>query len=120
MFHVERDCDHRRSGITTWRHFSLLASRTSAEELASRSGEDDVLVAQGGEGIEQVVDVEADRQAVDLGVGFDFFLRFFLLRVVRVDLQLARRDLDAHAAVLLVGQDRRTLQGRAQHFAVDA
>ena len=36
VFHVEQD-RQRRSGITTWRDFSLLASRTRAEELASRS-----------------------------------------------------------------------------------
>lgn len=30
-------CRQRRSGITTWRDFSLLDSRTSAEELESRS-----------------------------------------------------------------------------------
>lgn len=40
LFHVEQDpfhCGHSRSGITTWRERALLASRTNAEELASRS-----------------------------------------------------------------------------------
>lgn len=36
-FHVEQRRCQRRSGITTWRDFSLLDSRTSAEELESRS-----------------------------------------------------------------------------------
>ena len=31
--------------------------------------QDDVLIPQGGQGVQQVVDVEADRQAIDLGVG---------------------------------------------------
>ena len=42
--------------------------------------------------------------------GLDLFLRFFLLRVVRADLQLARRYFDANAAILFVRQNRRTLQ----------
>src|SRR3546814_9983232 len=53
-------------------------------------------------------------------VGLDFFLRLFLLGVVRVDFQLPGRNLQAHAAILLVGQDRRALQRRAQDLAVDA
>src|SRR3546814_16787063 len=53
-------------------------------------------------------------------VGLDFFLRLFLLGVVRVDFQLPGRTLQAHAAILLVGQDRRALQRRAQDLAVDA
>jgi len=36
-FHVERNRHQSRSGITTCRLRSLPASRTSAEELASRS-----------------------------------------------------------------------------------
>src|SRR6187397_3026563 len=36
--------------------------------------QDDVLVAQGGEGIEQVIDVETDGKAVDAGLGLDFLL----------------------------------------------
>ena len=36
-FHVEQRSGQSRSGITTWRDFSLLDSRTSAEELESRS-----------------------------------------------------------------------------------
>ncbi len=36
-FHVKHASRQRRSGITTWRDFSLLASRTKAEELASRN-----------------------------------------------------------------------------------
>src|SRR3546814_5917344 len=50
----------------------------------------------------------------------DFFLRLFLLGVVRVDFQLPGRNLQAHAAILLVGQDRRALQRRAQDLSVDA
>ena len=60
--------------------------------------QDHELVAQGRQGIEQVVHVEADGQAVDLGVGLDLFLHLFLFGVVGTDLQLARRHLDADAA----------------------
>ncbi len=80
--------------------------------------DDDVLIAQCRQRIEQVVHVEANGQVADLGIGLDLFLRFFLLGVVRADLQLARRDFNADAAVLLVGQDGRTLQRRTQGFAV--
>ena len=75
--------DHRRSGITTWRHVSLAGLADQRRGVGVAQLQDDVLVAQRGQGIQQVVHVEADRQAVDPGVGFDFFLRFFLLRVVR-------------------------------------
>src|SRR5207342_1276805 len=82
---------------------ALLAARLADEGGRVRVAEleDDVLVTQGGEGIEQVVHVEADRQAIDSGIGLDLFLRLFLLGVMCVDAQLARRDFDAHAAVLL-------------------
>src|SRR5690606_29418205 len=36
--------------------------------------QDHLFVAQGREGVEQVVDVEADGQPVDAGLGLDFFL----------------------------------------------
>src|SRR3546814_6785510 len=78
------------------------------------------LFRSGAERVEQVVDVEAHRQVIDLGVGLDFLLRLFLLGVVRVDFQLPGRNLQAHATILLVGQDRRALQRRAQDLAVDA
>src|SRR5690606_39864705 len=61
---------------------------------------------------------DLDRQPVDLDLRLDLLLRLFLLRVVRADLELPRRDLDADPAVLLVRQDRRTLQGGAQRLAV--
>ena len=47
----------------------------------------DMFVAQGGEGFEQVIDVEADGQALDPGIGLDLFLGFFLFGVVRADAQ---------------------------------
>ena len=77
-----------------------------------------MFVAQGRQGIQQVVDVEADGQTIHLGVGLDFFLRFFLLGIVGADLQLPGRHLDANAPVLFVGQDGGTLQGSPQYFPV--
>ncbi len=43
--------------------------------------DDHFLVAQGGEGIQQVVHIEADGQIADRGVGLDLFLGFFLFRL---------------------------------------
>ena len=40
-----------------------------------------MLVAQCRERVQQIVHVEADGQIIDLGIGLDLFLRFFLLRV---------------------------------------
>lgn len=81
--------------------------------------QDDMFVAECGQGIQQVVHIESDHKAVDLGVGLDLFLRLFLFGIVGVDLELTWRHLDAHAAILLVRQDRRALQRGSEGFTID-
>ena len=51
-------------------------------------------------------------------INADFFFRFFLLRVVRLDLQLACSQLQTDTTVLFVGQDRGTAEGFAQCLAI--
>src|SRR6185437_2943011 len=53
-----------------------------------------LFAAQRGKRIQQITHVETDREIGDMGVGLDLFHSFFLLRVVRHDAQLARRQFE--------------------------
>src|SRR3989344_9508114 len=55
--------------------------------------------------VEQIADVETDFQRAPAVVHGDLFFRFFLLRVVGLNFQQARFQLQANTAVLLVGQN---------------
>ena len=63
--------------------------------------------------VQQVADVEADLQRTAVVIDADFFFRFFLFRVVRLNLQLTACELQANTAVFLVGEN----SGAAERFA---
>src|SRR5262245_56486969 len=67
--------------------------------------------------VEQVVDVEADVERVAAVLHLELFLRLFLLGVGRHDLEHALGEHPAHAAELLVGEDRGARQRLAQRLA---
>src|SRR6202000_273595 len=96
---------------------ALLLEKTAG--LAAPQVYPDLVTAQRAQRVGQVANVEADREIVDHRLGFDFFLGFFLLGIVRNDLDAARRQLELYATVLLVRQDRGALQGALQHVTLD-
>ncbi len=68
--------------------------------------------------VQQVAHVEADLQGAAVVINANFFFRFFLLRVIGLDLQLAIGQLKANTAVLFVGQDRGTAERFTQCLTV--
>src|SRR3990167_6357179 len=68
--------------------------------------------------VEQVADVKTDFQRAAVVVHGDLFFRFFLLRVVGLNFQQARFQLQANTAVLLVGQNRGTAERFTQALTI--
>src|SRR5438045_2300001 len=68
--------------------------------------------------VEQIVHVEADIERVAGILHLDLLLRLLLVGVRGDDLQAAVGQHPAHAAELLVGKDRRTLQRLTQRLAL--
>src|SRR3989338_261240 len=68
--------------------------------------------------VEQVADVETNFQRAAAVIHGDLFFRFFLLRVVSLNFQQARFQLQANAAVLFVGQNRGTAERFTQALTI--
>ena len=68
--------------------------------------------------IEQIADVEADFQIGAAVIDSHFFFGLFLLRVVGLDFQQPGFQLQADAAVLFVGKNRRAAERFAQQLPI--
>src|SRR5689334_2858908 len=69
--------------------------------------------------IQQVGDIETDLELLALVVDLYFILRFFLLGVMRLQLQRVLRQSDANTAILLIRQDGGTLQCSTKRITLD-
>ena len=78
----------------------------------------DLVTLDRGQSIQKVIDVEADLDFLALVRHLDLVLGFLLLGVVSLEGEEIRPGGQTDAAVLLVGQDRRALQGLAQSLTI--
>src|SRR5262249_33660182 len=83
-----------------------------------RQSDLDLVAIDRAQGIEQVIHVEADLDFLALVLHLDLILGFLLLRIMRLEREQAGARGEPNAPVLLIGEDRRTLQRLAQRFTV--
>src|SRR4029077_9163231 len=89
-----------------------------AAAVGVREANDDLVGLDGRQGVQQIVDVEADLDFLAFVGDFDLVFGFFLLRVVRLECQKVRPGGQADAAILFVRQDGGALQRLAQNFTI--
>src|ERR1700756_3581357 len=89
-----------------------------AAAVRVRESDLDLLALDRAEGIQEVIDVEADLDLLAVVVHLDLILGLFLLRVVRLDGEKPRAGRQPDAPILLVREDGGPLEGKFQRFTL--
>ena len=104
--------------MTTYLEFVGAGRPHQAAAVSVGQAQHDLFRIHGRQCIEQVGDVEADLDLIALVGDLNLVLGFFLFGVMCLDRDEIWLQIDANSAILLIRENRGSLQGLAQAFAV--